>query len=179
MKYFKILGVVIITVLMCFPTSTEAQSKRRARKKANIATAQWRYEIEGVGTGREGTYLLKVWSYSKRPDVAIEQAKKNAVHGVIFKGFVGSKQGVSTQKPLVKSLNAEKEHEQFFKDFFANGGAYMRYVSTTADGAVAAGDRMKISKKEYKVGVVVSVRKDELRKALEQAGIVKGLSSMF
>ena len=179
MKYFKILGVVIVTLLMCFPSSANAQSRRRARKKADIATAQWRYEIEGVGTGREGTYLLKVWSYSKRPDVAIEQAKKNAVHGVIFKGYVGTKQGVSTQKPLVKSLTAAKEHEQFFKDFFANGGAYLKFVSTTADGAVAAGDRMKIGRNEYKVGVVVSVRKDELRKELETQGIIKGLSSMF
>ena len=135
--------------------------------------------MQGVGTGREGTYLIKVWSYSKRPDVAIEQAKKNAVHGIIFKGFVGVKQGVSTQKPLVKGLNAEKEHEQFFKAFFADGGAYMKFVSTATDGAVGASDRLKVSKKEYKIGVVVSVRKDELRKALEQEGIIKGLSSMF
>ena len=33
--------------------------------------------------------------------------------------------------------------------------------------------------KEYKVGCVVSVRKDDLRKALEAAGIVRGLSSGF
>ena len=33
--------------------------------------------------------------------------------------------------------------------------------------------------KEYKVGVVVSVRKDDLRKALEAAGIIRGLNSGF
>jgi hypothetical protein len=37
---------------------------------------------------------------------------------------------------------------------------------------------MKVGK-EYKVGVVVSVYKDNLRKALEQAGVIKGLNSLF
>ena len=33
--------------------------------------------------------------------------------------------------------------------------------------------------KEYKVGCVVSVRKDDLRRALEAAGIIRGLSTGF
>jgi hypothetical protein len=33
--------------------------------------------------------------------------------------------------------------------------------------------------KEYKVGVVVTVNKDMLRKHLEEAGIVRGLGSGF
>jgi hypothetical protein len=33
--------------------------------------------------------------------------------------------------------------------------------------------------KEYKIGVIVSVQKDYLRKDLEAAGVIKGLSSGF
>jgi hypothetical protein len=33
--------------------------------------------------------------------------------------------------------------------------------------------------KEYKVGTVVSVRKDDLRKALEAAGVIRKLNSGF
>ena len=36
-----------------------------------------------------GTYAIKVYSYSKKPKVAIEAAKRNAVHGIIFKGLAG------------------------------------------------------------------------------------------
>ena len=54
----------------------------------------------------------------------------------------------------------------------------MKFVSLTNDGAVAAGDRIKVGK-EYKIGLIVSVRKDALRKDLEQAGIIKGLNSGF
>ena len=39
--------------------------------------------------------------------------------------------------------------------------------------------RIKISKKEYKIGVVVSVSVASLRKDLESAGIIKSLSSGF
>ena len=72
----------------------------------------------------------------------------------------------------------EEEKADFFKPFFADGGKYMKFVSITNDGAVAAEDRMKIGK-EYKVGVVVVVNVTALRKDLEEAGIVKALGAGF
>lgn len=149
----------------------------QAKKKANKDTEEWKYEIEVVQTGTQGTYLIKVWSYSKNPDVAIEQAKKNAVHGIIFKGFTGTS-SVPGQKALTSNVNLEEEKADFFKPFFADGGKYMKFVSTSNDGAVAAEDRMKIGK-EYKIGVVVSVNVSALRKDLEDAGIIKSLGAGF
>ena len=146
-------------------------------KKADNETKIWRYEIEAVGTGVQGSSLIKVWSYSKNPVVAIEQAKKNAVHGIIFKGYVG-KQGISGQKPLAQSSNLEVEKADFFNSFFADGGKYMKFVTLSNDGAVAAEDRMKIGK-EFKIGVIVSVNIATLRKDLEDAGIIKSLGSGF
>ncbi|MGB5989299.1 MAG: hypothetical protein WBG43_06130 [Marinifilaceae bacterium] len=151
----------------------------RAVKKADADTKIWRYELTGEGTGAAGTYLVKVWSYSKKPQVAKEQSKKNAVHGIIFKGFTSTKRGISAQKALAKDANIEQENEQFFTRFFAAGGDYLKYVNLTNDGLVAAGDLLKVSKKEYKVGVIVSVRKDALRKHLEKEGIIRGLSTGF
>jgi len=54
----------------------------------------------------------------------------------------------------------------------------MKYVSSANDGAIGEGDRVNVGK-EYKVGVIVTVFKDNLRKDLEDAGIVKGLNSGF
>ena len=54
----------------------------------------------------------------------------------------------------------------------------MKFVSLTNDGAVAAEDRIKVGK-EYKVGVLISIRKEELRKDLETTGILKGLGAGF
>ena len=149
----------------------------QTRKKANKDTATWRYEIEAVQNGTQGTYLIKVWSYSTNPEIAIEQSKKNAVHGIIFKGYTGT-QTIEGQKPLTDNVNLEVEKADFFKPFFADGGKYMKFVSLSNDGAVAAEDRMKIGK-EYKIGVIVTVNKSSLLKDLENAGIIKSLNSGF
>ncbi|MDR2814570.1 MAG: hypothetical protein LBB79_07975 [Prevotellaceae bacterium] len=147
-----------------------------AKKVADTDTKQWRYELEAVGVGVQGTYQVKVWSYSKDAGVAIEQAKKNAVHGIIFKGFAGIR-GVPSQKPLVSTPSADSERKDFFEPFFADGGGYMKFVNLSNNGAIAPGDRIKIGK-EYKIGVVVLVNVAALRKELENAGIVKKLGAI-
>jgi hypothetical protein len=164
---------ILIILMAVFAFTANAQAK----KKADKDTKAWRYEIEGVQQGVSGTYLIKVWSYSKKPDVAIEQAKKNAIHGIIFRGYAGTG-SVSGQSALTNNPNLQDEKADFFDEFFADGGKYLKFVSLTTDGAVAAEDRMKVGK-EYKVGVLISVRVADLRKDLENAGIIKGLSSGF
>lgn len=161
---FMLIGIVSFTMA-------------QTNAKANKDTENWRYEIEAVGTGVQGTYLIKVWTYSTKPDVAIEQAKKNAVHGIIFRGFSG-KQGVPGQKALTPDVNLEQEKAEFFKPFFANGGKYMKFVSLTNDGSVGAGDRLKVGK-EYKIAVIVSVNVAALRADLENAGMLRSLNSGF
>jgi hypothetical protein len=162
--------------ILCLLLSSNLGNSQ-ARKEAQENTKNWRYEIEGVGEGKEGTYLVKIWSYSKNPRIAIEQAKKNAVHAIIFQGFIGINR-VSSQPPICNNPGAEKEYESFFNSFFSDNGYYMKYVSVSSDGNVSDGDRVKVGK-EYKIGVIVSIRKDLLRKELESAGIVKSLSSGF
>lgn len=149
----------------------------QARKKAENDTFEWRYEIEVVNTGTQGTKQVKVWTYSKKADVAMEQAKKNAVHGIIFKGMPDNGP-VRGDKPMAQDPNLEASQEEFFKEFFKDGGKYSKYVTLVNNGAIAAGDIMKVGK-EFKVGVIVSVNTGGLRKDLESAGIIKSLSNGF
>lgn len=145
-----------------------------AKQKADKDTKEFRYELECAGNGAQGTYLVKVWSYSKRAKVASAQCMKNAVHGVIFKGYTGGN-GCVAQKPLANHPGVEVEYEEYFRQFFAdNGGEYGKYVSVTG----ASQEIVKVGK-EYKVGMIVSVQKDELRKALEQAGVIRSLGAGF
>jgi hypothetical protein len=149
----------------------------QARKKAEEDTFEWRYEIEVVNTGTQGTKQVKVWTYSKKANVAMEQAQKNAVHGIIFKGMP-DKGAVRGDKAMATDPNLETTQEEFFKEFFKDGGKYSKYVTLVNNGAIAAGDVMKVGK-EYKVGVIVSVNTAGLRKDLEQAGIIKALTNGF
>ena len=166
--------ILFTTLIILFSGPSFAQ-----RRKADKDTKNWRYELEGVQQGVSGTYLIKVWQYSKKPKIAIEQAKKNAVHGIVFKGYSAAKDGrLSGQPALTNNPNLDQEKKEFFDDFFSDNGKYMKYVNLAGDGAVAAGDRIKVGK-EYKIGVIVSVRTQALRKDLESAGIIKSLMDGF
>lgn len=175
MKSYIYVNVMLLTLCVLMTSPTFAQ--KRKIKKANEDTKEWRYDIAVEQTGSQGSYLVKVWSYSKKPAVAQEQSKKNAVHGIIFKGFAG-KPGVSGKKALVTEMSVVKEKAGYFDAFFADGGSYMKFVEFATNGNIAAGDRVKIGK-EYKIGVVVSVKVAELRKQLEADGIIKALGAGF
>ena len=120
-----------------------------------------------------------MWSYNKKDKIAVEQAKKNAVHGIIFQGFTGVGK-VSSQLPLVTDPGIKIAKEDFFDAFFKdnNKEGYMEYVSISNDGSISPEDILKVGK-EYKIGVIVSVKKDLLKSFLKTQGIVKSLSSGF
>lgn len=157
----------LLVVAMCMPVWAGA------KKKADKDTNQFRYEIECAGNAIQGTYLVKVWTYSRKAAVAENQCRKNAVHGVIFKGYGGG-QGCVSQRPMANTPGVETQYSEYFNRFFADGGEFQKYASIMPGTT----ETVKVGK-EYKVGVVVSIRKDDLRRALEAAGIIKGLNNGF
>lgn len=164
----KIALILSMVLLVC--TSAYADKK----KKLNEDTERFRYDIEYCKTASDGMVMVKVWSYSKRSRLAAAQSRKNAVHGVIFRGYTGSTASAS-QRPLVNDPTIESVKADYFTAFFSDEGPYMRYVSAITDGS------MEVRKvgREYKVGVVVTVNRDMLRKHLEDANIIRGLNSGF
>ena len=164
-------------VFLAFTLISNAQLNKT--KKAQEDTEAWKYEIECVGIVKPGTKVIKVWSYSKKANVATKQAQKNAVHGLIFKGYAGGGQGCTSQKPLVSDASVAEQKKDFFDNFFElEGGKYQKFVSHSSDSTPEV-IGVKIKGYKYKVGVVVTVNTTELRKDLEAAGVVRGLSSGF
>ena len=118
--------------------------------------------------------MVKVWSYGKKANIPAEEAKKNAVHGVLFKGFAGA-QGCTAQKAIVKDPATQNDKADFFDKFFDKENTYLKYASIIS----TTPEIVKVGKNEYKVGYVISISKDQLRKDLEAAGIIRSLSSGF
>ncbi|GAA4972682.1 hypothetical protein [Algibacter aquimarinus] len=168
-----------LVLLVLFIATSIVANAQWKNEKANKDTRIWRYDIECEGIAKLGSKLVKVWSYSKNPKHAISHAMKNAVHGIIFKGYAGGGQGCTSFSPLVKDAETEGKFIEFFDAFFADGGEYLKYVSAATDGNIAPGDRLKISRREYKIGAIVNVQVDQLRKRLEAKGIVRSLTSGF
>ena len=52
------------------------------------------------------------------------------------------------------------------------------FVQFANNGAIAPSDKIKLQK-EYKIGVKVTVNRSDLRKYLEEHGIIKSMNSLF
>lgn len=159
-------NLLLLLFLMACLTGINAQ------KKSN--TDDNEYEVKFLRTGVEGTILFKIYSYGKKEDDCITNAKRNAVRAVIFDGIPGS----DLQKPLVTEAGAEELYKDYFNVFFQKNGKYLHYVSLSTDGSIDSNDRFKVGKR-VKVGIAVSVQKAALRKELESAGIIRKLSDGF
>ena len=169
----KRIALVLVSIV-CACASLFAQ----AQKKADKQTTQWRYEIQpAVGQAREGACLVRVWTYSPKAEIAEGQAGKNAVHGIIFKGFPSSTQGalIVGRDPLINDPVIEEQYSEYFNEFFKTGGAYQRYVSYIGNGV--PDPPMRVGK-EWKIGITVVVMVDQLRKRLENDGILKPLENI-
>ena len=155
----------VLLLLVCFSLACTTVT---AKKKS---ITQTRYDTDGMEVGTQGTYLVKVHIYTQNASVSTDEFKFAAVHGVIFKGVSGK--GFSSQKPLAKA-ESEKQHSDFYQAFFDNGD-FTSYANVITPNS----ERVKMSNKEYKISAVVSVSKDELRRALETAGMIRNLNSGF
>lgn len=158
--------LTLLAVALCIFGASAQQ------KKADKQTAQWRYEIQPViGEAAQGSALVRVWTYSKSNKVAVSQAAKNAVHGIMFMGYPASNDGtrIVGREPIIADPAIEEANAEYFEQFFKEGGAYQRYVSFVNNGVP---DQILKVNKEYKIGITVVVLVDQLRERLEADGII-------
>ena len=176
-KVTRIVLVALAGVLFTALVSN-AQSKNKVRKlEYNSA---YNYEVATVAVGVDGTKLIKVWGYGHTVEDAIRKAKADAVACAIVKGFpAGSGGSAAKTPPICTDSDAIQKNAEYFEKFFEPGGQYLQYVNLSNDGAPSGADRIKVNKKTYKVGIVVSIAFDELRKELEKQGIARKLDAGF
>ena len=162
--------ILILTMLLLAAVPTFAGNNNK-KKKLNEDTERFRYDIEYCQNS-DGFVLVKVWSYSKKSHLAIAQARKNAVHGVLFRGYTSENSNYSSMSPIVKDPSIESTKADFFEAFFSDEtGEYARYAPSVVESSKKV---IKVGK-EYKAGVVVKVNAKLLRQHLEQANIIKPL----
>jgi hypothetical protein len=162
-KYLFAFAIITMCIFSCEST-----------KQTTSVAEYYDYEVQFVRTGTEGTELFKVFSYGNNERECIESAKLNAIKAIFFKGIPGS----GLQKPMITEIGVEEKYKNYFNEFLKPGGKYLNYVALSSDGAIDARDRLKVGKR-LKIGIVVSVQKANLRKELEAANIIRGLSSGF
>ena len=170
----RILGILLLSLICLLPNTSSAQ--RHKDRKALFAS--WHnYEVSTIKVATDGTKFIKVWGFGKKVDLAIVQAKKNAVHACLFKGLPEAATAMRTPA-ICSDPNAAENHEEYFAKFFTTGGDYLKYINLTTDGVPSGQDRRQV-KGGYKVAIYVQVMYDNLRDRMEADGIVRKLSSGF
>lgn len=138
--------------------------------RSSSTLPSYSFETECLGTELDGSQTLQVWGKGRNRADAVEQARKNAVRDVLFKGIrAGS--GECNVRPLLTEVNAQEKYESYFNAFFKDRGPYRKFVNmkdTKTNSAVRADDRTQTL-----YGITVRVLRSELKQQLINDGILK------
>ena len=128
---------------------------------------------ECLGVEYDGSETLLIFADGRNMKDAIEQAKKEAVRVVIFKGVsIGKSQ--CEIRPLLSEVNAERKYDVYFAKFFKDGGDFLNYVSVQDERIFnkIIRDRMK-GRKQVKNSVVCRVELLKLKEKFINDEILK------
>ena len=139
----------------------------------NNNTGKISFESECMGAELDGSQTIKAWGTGRNYSDACEQAKKNAVRDVLFKGI---KKGSSECNSLALILNQDVKikNEDYFNVFFADGGKYSQFVNTKDEQIPKKIKREKEKNVDQNThAIVLRVLRSTLKKQLINAGIIK------
>lgn len=125
---------------------------------------------ECIADDLDGTLTIRAYGVGKNRSTSKEQAMKNAVYNVIFKG-VPVQNNAYLSRPLLFEANAEEKYNGFFTDFFSENGAWKQFADLHDKrlGSTSSSRR----RVQASTDVTVRVHRDKLRSYLEQNNIIK------
>lgn len=159
----------IISLLALFVLVTNFCQAQHAQK--NIS-GNYSKESECLGVEMDGSQTIKAWGFGNGKIDAIEQAKKTAVRDVLFKGIRSGKDECN-QKPVINEVNAQEKYEDYFNKFLADGGAYKNFISMKDEAVKIGAKDRKSATDGTQYGVVVTVKRAELKKQMISDNILK------
>ena len=163
--------ILFCCTMLIFMILTSCSSSKK------MAVSVRQYEVETLGVGVDGTYLIKVTDYFKTTDekLYLDGLKKDAVHCVIYNG-VPAGNGSMKQPALMTNDTRIEGNEKALNDFFEQK-LYLDFINSVVNSSKTI-TKIKGSK-DYKISVGISVNKDELRKYLIDNDIIKPLNYLF
>jgi len=161
-------NIAVLTAIIC----CLQMSYVFAQRNSNIG--KYEIETECLGIEMDGSVTLRSWGTGQTKKAALENALKNAVSDVLFKGINKGNPDCYTD-PLITEVNAGIKYEDYFNRFFSERTKdYKHYVS---------GKDERIANKLFRKGtgdsrsltysMVVRVLRSKLKEQLIEDGILK------
>lgn len=151
---------ILVIVVSCFLLSFSI-SKRN-------------YQTECVAIESNGFITIKIWDSKRGSRYKIEQARKDAIHAVLYSGIAGNR-GCTTQYPILNNSKNQENFKKIEKDFFSRNGKWSTF---TQSASVETTLPANLGSRNWKV-YQVSVSKNNLRKFLEEQNIINTLTKGF
>jgi hypothetical protein len=140
----------------------------------SFASNNRNYQTECVTIETDGYVTIKIWDTKKGAKYKPEQARKDAIHAILFSGISGGA-GCSTQPPILNKTEEQDNFKSIEKSFFAKKGKWSMFTRSSATETTLPAN---LGVKNWKV-YQVSISKNELRKYLEEQKIIKSLTNGF
>jgi len=127
-------------------------------------------QTECIKLEQDGSMTVRATGIGRNKTDALEQAKKQALSDVIFRGNI---KGASSyyRRPILTTVNAREKYADYFDIFFMDKGAYLDYVSM-ADKR-AGSTFVKRSKVEVECVLTVRVLIPQLKERFKADGLLK------
>jgi hypothetical protein len=128
------------------------------------------YKTECLGNDQDGTQIVKAWGSGKKRAEAVDQAMKNAVNDVLFKGITEGVNGCE-MRPIVSEVNARQKYASYFNSFFTDNGAYKNFVEPRYRN-IQDGD-LKSTRTGLTAGIILRIYHAELKQKMAEDGIIR------
>ncbi len=140
----------------------------------SFASNNRNYQTECVSIETDGYISIEIWDTKKGTKYTPEQARKDAIHAILFSGISGGA-NCSTQPPILNNAEEQENFKSIANNFFAKRGKWTMFTRSSATETALPEN---LGPKNWKV-FQVSISKKELRKYLEENKIIKSLTNGF
>ena len=129
--------------------------------------------FECISQELDGTVTVSCIGNGRNRLDAVEQAKKNSIFQLLFKGVSSNKSNCNI-RPLVPEVNAETKYKDYFNNFFRDKGEYLKYVSEQDEKILNKFKRYKgKSENEKYFSILLRINLPLLELKLKQDNIIK------
>ena len=135
-----------------------------------LSAGAFAQETECIGKELDGSLTLRVWGTGRNRTDALEQAKKQAVYDVLFRGITKGNTDYN-MRPVMTEVNARQRYQDYFDIFFMDRGEYGKYISME-DKRAGSTRVTKRSFRDVSVSVTVRVLVPQLRARLKADGLL-------
>ena len=155
-KIINKITILAIVTLVSAPIYGQIFNKQKK------TSSYYSIETECLEDKLDGSFILQAWGKGSSKSEAIDQAKRNALNDILFKGI---NKGCHLL-PLIVEVNASKKYKSYVYSFFNSD--YKDFISIEKSPK-----SLKKSRKQTSYGIKIRVKIEEMRQKLITDNILK------